>query len=71
MVIDEPSFANVDLLNTLVKEGKLNHLELTKLYHAFSLNFRFLNIKEALVYTSLSQCQVWYTICRERKKKGK
>ena len=44
---------------------------LTKKYVKYSLYFRHLSVKEAIIFEVLSRCQVFYTIVRERRKSGK
>lgn len=53
----------------VVKYG--TKLRITKQYHKYLLYFKYINIKEAIIFEALSGCQVFYTIQRERKKSGK
>jgi hypothetical protein len=44
---------------------------LTKKYVKYSLYFRYISVKEAIIFEILSKCQIFYTIVRERRKSGK
>ena len=46
-------------------------IHLSENFKDFNLNFKYLNIKEAMIYEALSRCQIWFTICRERRKNSK
>jgi hypothetical protein len=51
--------------------ARTTRLSITEKYHKYLLRFKSINIKEAIIFETLSKCQVFYTILRERKKSGK